>query len=136
MFKRFMRWLFPKITSYRFENQALQNMREMALQTHPKEAFGLLSGKHKGSTLVIDKIIFQPFENTSYTAVARIDPTLTGIVGSFHSHPSPNAFPSRADRRMFSKYPGVHCILASPYTEAAVYNQHGEFLGIETIAYP
>jgi proteasome lid subunit RPN8/RPN11 len=106
-------------------------MRVMAQQTHPKEAFGVLRGKHKDGVLLIEQVSYQPFANTTRSAHVVIDRyTLTDLVGTFHSHPVPDATPSRADLRLFSKHPGVHCIVAYPYITVAVYNQHGELLDV------
>lgn len=129
-------WFFPRITHYEFSPKALRTMQAMALQTYPKEAFAVLRGKHRGKTLFITELAYQPFTNTEHSAQVVIDRyTLTDMVGTFHSHPGFDAQPSRADRRLFAKYPGVHCILAKPYTAAHVYNQAGSLLSVHPIIF-
>ena len=108
-------------------------MRGFALQTHPKEMVALLRGHHERQTLIVTELIFQPFQNTVHSATIHLDPNLTNIVGTFHSHPSPDARPSAADRRLFAKHPGVHLIAAWPYTAVHVYTQQTRFLGVERI---
>jgi proteasome lid subunit RPN8/RPN11 len=132
--RRFLAKLFPRITSYDLQPNTLAAMRALALETHPKEAFGILRGSHKGSTLVVDTVSFQPFTNTRRSATARIDVyALNDLVGTFHSHPSPDGTPSTADMHLFSKHPGVHCIIAYPYRTVHVYSHKGELLGVHKI---
>ena len=37
------------------------------------------------------------------------------VVGVVHSHPSPNFYPSEADKRLFAKFGYIHIICAYPY---------------------
>ena len=126
--------LFPKVHSYAFKKNVLPVMRSMAFQTHPKEAFGVLRGRHKGRTLVVRDIAYQPFLNTPMNAHIALDPyVLPDMVGTFHSHPSTNPLPSAADKRLFAKHPGVHCIIAYPYKTVHVYNSSGEPIGLHKL---
>jgi proteasome lid subunit RPN8/RPN11 len=127
-FDAFIQKLFPRVTRYRFADGVLENMRAMSLQTHPKEAIGMLQGAREGNELVIHTIIFQPFKNTAYSATIHIDPTLTNIVGTFHSHPGASAEPSDADLELFAEHAGVHVIVPEPYTRAVVHDSSGRVL--------
>jgi proteasome lid subunit RPN8/RPN11 len=126
--------LFPKVDSFVLQRGVLRTMREMALQTHPKEAFGVLRGSHIGSTLIVRDVAYQPFTNTASSAHVAINPyVLSDMVGTFHSHPSPNGEPSAADKRLFARHPGVHCIVPYPYTVAHVYNSAGKRVSLHKL---
>lgn len=123
------RKLFPQVTQFRFEEHVLVNMRELCWQTHPKEVIALLQGRREGGTLVVHALIFQPFENTSYSATIHLDPTLTDIVGTFHSHPGATAEPSDEDLSLFAQHAGLHVIVPEPYRVGVVHNSAGEVIG-------
>ena len=127
------RKLFPRVTSYTFSLAACHAMHTMSCETHPKEAFGVLMGGSHRETLIIERVVYQPFVNTRSSAVVMIDPHLTGTAGTFHSHPGGDGRPSAADKRLFAKRPGVHCIVPEPYVEAYVYDQFAELLSIEPL---
>lgn len=131
--ERVVRSFVPRVTQYMIRPSVLRKMRSFALQTHPKEMISLLRGRHEGDTLIIEELVYQPFENTTYSATIHLDPTLTGIVGTFHSHPTPDARPSAADKRLFAQHPGVHVIIGYPYEEAHVYTHRSRFLAIERV---
>lgn len=129
----FLRRFFPRVTRYRVLPRVLRSMRAFARQTHPKEMIALLRGRREGFTLVIEELVFQPFENTAWSATIHLDSTLTNIVGTFHSHPSPDDRPSAADRRLFAEHPGVHAIASYPYDTVAFYTHRSRFLGRERV---
>lgn len=133
-FARVHRWFFPRITQYTIEPAALHTMQAMARQTHPKEAFGVLRGRHNGDTLVVRELSYQPFSNTTHSASVLIDSyAVTDLAGTFHSHPTPNAKPSAADLRLFAQHPGVHCISGFPYVSVHVYDHRGRLLDIHKL---
>ncbi len=48
-------------------------------------------------------------------------PLTSHVVGSFHSHPSPNsAYPSRQDRFFFASFGAAHLIACPPFTVASL----------------
>lgn len=131
LWQRLIDKLFPPVRTYRISRQARRTMQRMAQQTHPKEAFGVLRGKHRQGVLLVDEVAYQPFKNTTRSAHVIIDTfALNDLVGTFHSHPTPDERPSRADLRLFGQHPGVHCIVPYPYRRVAVYNQQGELLDV------
>jgi proteasome lid subunit RPN8/RPN11 len=126
--------LFPRVTEYVLYPRARRAMQQMARDTHPKEAFGVLRGTHADKVLRVQAVAYQPFANTTRSAHVHIDTyTITDLIGTFHSHPTANAQPSAADLRLFARHPGVHCIVPYPYTSVAAYNQHGELLGVHRL---
>ncbi len=125
--------LFPRVTKYRFGPGVIAGMRELALQTHPKEVIALLQGTRELDVLVVDSIVYQPFQNTRTSATIMQDSALTGIVGSFHSHPGAQARPSAQDLRHFARAGGIHGIIAEPYNEVHMFDSRGRLLEIHAI---
>ncbi len=133
-FDMLLRRLFPRITQYTLNSDTLALMQAMARQTHPKEAFGVLRGKHQNSTLVVEELAYQPFSNTTRSAEVLIDSyAVSDLVGTFHSHPTPNAQPSAADLRLFARHPGIHAISGYPYTAVHIYDHRGRLLDIHKL---
>jgi len=81
---------------------------------HPDEVVALMAGR-KG---IAEELVFLPFEGGRTSAIIHMDMLPLGmrIIGTFHSHPSPNPYPSSADLQMFSRYGRYHIIVAYPYT--------------------
>jgi proteasome lid subunit RPN8/RPN11 len=134
LFDALLARLFPKVRSYKIAPDAFATMRAMAEQTHPKEAFGVLRGHHRNGVLYVTEVVFQPFLNTTHSAHVAIDRyALSDMVGTFHSHPTPNVHPSRADLSMFAKHPGIHCIIGAPYNNVAVYSHQGDLINLHKL---
>jgi proteasome lid subunit RPN8/RPN11 len=129
MFSRWFAKLFPIARTYRITREARKAMQAFSQTTHPKEAFGVLTGRTSDGTLVIDSVIYQPFTNTTHSAHAKIDQyAVNGLIGTFHSHPIHDATPSSADKQLFRHYAGLHCIVPYPYKVIYVYRANGELL--------
>jgi proteasome lid subunit RPN8/RPN11 len=54
------------------------------------------------------------------------------VVGTVHSHPSPDNSPSSADIKFFSKFGGIHLIIAWPYKINTIkaYDNNGNLISI------
>lgn len=129
-FNKIWRKLFPRVTNYTIEKKAREQMQAFSIETHPKEAFGVLVGKREGATLVITEVVYQPFSNTTHSANIIIDPySIDGMVGTFHSHPIPDDRASKVDYALFSKRPGIHFIVPYPYQTVTAYSHGGDLLG-------
>ncbi|HWG90665.1 MAG TPA: Mov34/MPN/PAD-1 family protein [Candidatus Thermoplasmatota archaeon] len=61
-----------------------------------------------------------------------VDPT---IVGTVHSHPSPNASPSDADLQLFRHFGHTHIIIGKPYTwdSWVAYDHDGYEIDLEIV---
>jgi proteasome lid subunit RPN8/RPN11 len=57
------------------------------------------------------------------------------VCGSVHSHPSPNATPSRADIIFFGKNGTTHIIVGYPYNMHSwrAYNGRGEQISLQVV---
>jgi len=104
---------------------------DFAKTNYPKEFVAVLEGKVIDDSLVIDGILYQPFQASNRAAVMRQDlPLTTKSIGTVHSHPTPNNIPSGQDIRLFNRGGIVHMIIAYPFIEQslACYDLHGRTL--------
>ncbi len=106
---------------------------EASKSTHPNEFIALLTGKKK----IIEEFIMLPYESGETMAVIQTHTLPIGIriMGSVHSHPSPNPTPSNEDLNMFASHGSVHIIIHYPYCESCwkAYNARGEEIELEVI---
>lgn len=136
LLRRLHHALFPRITDYDILPAAAATMAALSRQTHPKEAFGVLRGRRRGHTIVVEEVVFQPFTNTTRSASVVIDEyAIDGLVGTFHSHPTPDARPSAADKRLFGTSGGLHCIAPFPYRSVHAFNGKGQRLGVHALVH-
>ncbi|MBI5398551.1 Mov34/MPN/PAD-1 family protein [Candidatus Woesearchaeota archaeon] len=96
--------------------EVLFSITDLARDCHPKEFLAFLGGSVKNKTLVIDKLLYQVYHASEDSAFPEMHlPTLSGCVGSVHSHPGASNRPSDADLHFFDKNPGIHLIIKEPY---------------------
>lgn len=105
-----------------------------AKNTYPDEFIALLSSK-RGKT--IDEFVLLPAIYGKSMSVISTDlaPYDKSIKGSVHSHPGPNARPSRADLRAFRAMGEIHLIIAAPFNFNSVraFNANGSETKIEVV---
>lgn len=100
---------------------AREQMVSFARRSLPREFSALCGGRIVKKTLTITHLVYQHFEASERAAVLHINvPTTTQIMGTAHSHPTPNTRPSAADRRFFNKYGYVNFIIGYPYTRETI----------------
>ena len=94
------------------KREVLEGIMELCRNAHPKEVGGLLLGKK-----MVDDYVIVPGKFYDFSIYIRMDqiPIYTELVGTFHSHPTPNPAPSKADLDFFGKLGKEHLILAYPY---------------------
>ncbi|AEA46939.1 Mov34/MPN/PAD-1 family protein [Archaeoglobus veneficus] len=115
----------------------LRGVLKMALEAakdmHPHEFVALLGGKGE----LINELVFLPFQSGSVSAIIHMDMLPIGmrVLGTIHSHPSPNATPSQEDLQMFARFGKVHIIVAYPYGEDdwKCYDRSGQPTEIEVV---
>ncbi len=96
-------------------SKILKLMFAAAKDTHPNE-FACVLRAHEG---VITEILLVPgTQSGNRSAILHLHmlPIDLSVVGSAHSHPTPNAIPSRADLNLFSRFGPLHIIIGYPYT--------------------
>lgn len=104
------------------DENIIEEIINIAKESHPNEFAALLEGKIKDHVLKIQGLIFLPGESSNQGAVIQtfMKPLVTGTVGSVHSHPSYNPIPSHADLYFFSKNGVFHLIIAKPYDKYSI----------------
>ena len=93
----------------------LQMIFAASRDSHPKEFACVL--RAEGDT--ITEILLVPGTlSGDRSAILRMHmlPIDFSVVGTAHSHPTPNATPSGADLALFSRYGPIHIIVGEPYT--------------------
>jgi proteasome lid subunit RPN8/RPN11 len=119
------------------EREVVEEIVQIARESHPFEFAALLEGKVKEGVLKVDGLVFLPGETSNQGAVMKtfMMPLTTGTVGSVHSHPIPSGEPSTADLQFFAKNGLFHLIIAYPYTEDSIlaYDTFGEIISYRLI---
>lgn len=90
----------------------LEAILELCQNAHPREIGGLLMGKK-----VVDDYVIVPGKFYNFSIYIRMDqiPIYPDLFGTFHSHPTPNNQPSKADLDYFGRIGKEHVIIAYPY---------------------
>ncbi len=118
----------------RVRRELLEYLLELAGDFYPNEFAGFLREKDG----IFEEVLLAPnphFGSTSAFFNLWMLPYDESVKGTVHSHPDPVARPSKADLHFFSKFGGVHLIIAYPYTERDVraYRSDGTPIGIEIV---
>jgi len=103
----------------KIRDELLQYLLELARDFYPNEFAGFLREKDG----VFEEVLIAPdphFGGGSAFFNTWMLPVDESIRGTVHSHPSPSAWPSRADLHFFSKFGGVHFIIAYPFEPNSV----------------
>lgn len=113
---------------------ALELIMQASRSQHPRE-FGATLRAEGG---VITEVVLTPgtIAGDAHTFINyHLLPTDPSIVGTVHSHPSPWAHPSDADRQVFSAFGHTHIIIAHPYTEESwlAYDHGGRGIELEVV---
>jgi len=119
------------------DREVVEEIIQIARESHPFEFAALLEGKVKEGVLKVNGLVFLPGETSNQGAVMKtfMMPLTTGTVGSVHSHPIPSGEPSTADLQFFAKNGLFHLIIAYPYTEDSIlaYDTFGEITSYKLI---
>ncbi len=115
-------------------SKVLELMFAAAKDTHPRE-FACVLRAEEG---VITEILLVPGTlSGERSAILHLHmlPIDLSVVGSAHSHPTPNAVPSRADLNLFSRFGPLHIIIGYPYTMDTwkAYTRDGSEVKIEVV---
>ncbi|MBI4210513.1 MAG: Mov34/MPN/PAD-1 family protein [Candidatus Diapherotrites archaeon] len=98
---------------HRIKRQVLESIIMAAKNVYPLEFFSMLGGRNK----VIEELVVVPATYGESFSSYRLDlvPFDSSIIGTVHSHPSEENYPSDADLESFSKFGEVHLIIGHPY---------------------
>lgn len=94
---------------------------ECAKSNYPNEFGGLLRRDSEKKDLITELVLLPGTVSGDTHAIFKLHmlPIDFSIVGTVHSHPSPNAQPSSADRQLFEKFGRINIIIALPYTTSS-----------------
>lgn len=136
LWRRIVKWFLPwKIPAEVWlEREVFDDIQQLARDAYPNEFVAFLNGEvvereGKNVALVDGLSVIAYNANHISTSFSLYDiPTVHGMVGTVHSHPSSSTRWSRADLRLFGKFGWVHAIIGNPYnTENMVfYDKNGE----------
>ncbi len=106
---------FNHFKATKIKESTLEDILEASRNTYPNEFMALLGGDKKAG--VVDEIVIVPATYGREHAIIHTNqvPMDFRIMGSVHSHPSPNAFPSKGDLRTFPRLGEIHFIIAYPF---------------------
>lgn len=113
-------------------SKVLELMFAAAKDTHPNE-FACVLRAEEG---VITEILLVPGTlSGERSAILHLHmlPIDLSVVGSAHSHPTPNAVPSKADLDLFSRFGPLHIIIGYPYDMDSwkAYTRDGSAIDLE-----
>ena len=122
------------------EASVVRDLCLMARSSWPKEMLAYLSATKgvRDGVLRIDELQLQAYEASTDSATTHLHqlPTVTGIIGVAHSHPSHAYRPSDADLSLFAHYGVIHCILRHPYRgfeDIAWYDKEGRRVPVRVL---
>ncbi|NJE03284.1 Mov34/MPN/PAD-1 family protein [Thermococcus sp. MV11] len=118
----------------RIRRELLEYLLELARGFYPNEFAGFLRERDG----IFEEVLIAPnphFGRNSAFFDTWLLPHDESVKGTVHSHPGPNPRPSGADLHFFSKFGGVHLIIAYPFTEDSVraYSSDGKAVKIEVV---
>ncbi len=111
-----------------FKKEIIEDLFEAAKNTYPREFLALLGSTQKNN--FVDEFVVIPAsygKELVHFELGKI-PIDKTILGSVHSHPTPNNRPSRADLSTFKKTGKIHLIIAYPFNldSCALYDTNGK----------
>jgi len=104
---------------FRIDRAVIEYVVDFSREFYPREFMALLRAKRGENFFRIHEVVFAPGLKSG-TRSATFDPSLIphyfDVIGTVHSHPTPNPEPSKKDLRMFSTYP-VNMIVFHPFRD-------------------
>jgi len=124
-------------TGWKIKRKCLDLILECAKSNYPNEFGGLLRVDSLSKRTIIEVIILPGTISGDSHAIFKLHmlPIDFSIVGTIHSHPTPNARPSKADLALFNKYGKIHIIVASPFNDISwkAYDYSGKEIEITIV---
>jgi proteasome lid subunit RPN8/RPN11 len=112
---------------WQIKKELLEDIIESSKNYFPKEFMCFLSGDLKKQ--IIDEFVLLPTENGENFASISLNviPIDNSILGSIHSHPNGNPYPSQADKKFFKRYQ-INAIIGLTQDSVKIifYNKNGE----------
>lgn len=122
---------------WKIKRKCLDLILESSKSVYPNEFGGLLRIDEEEKDTIVELVLLPGTVQGESHAIFKLHmlPIDFSVVGTVHSHPSPNPHPSEADIHLFGKKGKVHIIAAAPYNYASwkAFNYKGEELIIEVV---
>ena len=119
----------------RIKRGLLEDLLQACRNTYPDEFFALLGTKKDSEER--EEFVVVPTIFGRRHSLVRVDlvPFDKGIVGTLHSHPSKNNYPSRGDLSAFKHMGRIHLISAMPFTirSTRAFDSEGEEVKLEVV---
>lgn len=126
-----------KNIEWKITKNCLQLILEAAKSSFPHEFGGLLRKDDITKDTIVEIVLLPGTISGESHAIFRMHmkPVDFSIIGTVHSHPSPNLRPSSADMQFFQKSGSVHIIVAYPFTMTTWqgYDRNGNPLHIRVV---
>lgn len=122
-------------TAIKIKRKTLESIAEAARNVFPKEFIALL-GKNKKTGIIEELVILPATFGEDFSSIdLHLVPFDESIVGSIHSHPSPNNNPSRGDKAFFKKTGEIHLIISYPFNleNTKAVNSDGKTIEIQVV---
>jgi proteasome lid subunit RPN8/RPN11 len=129
---------FPNSSrQWNIKGTCLNLILECAKSNYPNEFGGLLRVDATSKWTIEEVVILPGTISGDSHAIFKLHmlPIDFTIVGTVHSHPSPNTLPSKADLSLFDKYGKIHLIVGKPFNEFSwkAYDHTGNEINIKII---
>lgn len=122
---------------WKIKQKCLDLILESAKSVYPNEFGGLLRVDEEKKDTITEIVILPGTVQGETHAIFKLHmlPIDFSIVGTVHSHPSPNAIPSYADLQLFSKKGSIHIIAGAPYTYDSwkAYDYNGNQIEVKVV---
>ena len=119
---------------WEIKKDLLNELLNAAKNNYPNEFICFLGGNSKNSK--ITEFVFLPSESDKHSASVNLHsiPFDDTIIGSLHSHPNSTNTPSKADKKLFIKYP-INLIFGYPFLieNIGAYDNKSNKISIELI---
>lgn len=123
--------------NWKIRRKCLDLILETAKSVFPNEFGGLLSVDDEKKDTITEIVILPGTVQGEAHAIFKLHmlPIDFSVVGTVHSHPSPNPRPSNADLQLFSKKGSIHIIAAAPYNYSSwkSYDYNGKNVDIKVV---
>jgi len=108
----------------KMKKELVEKILELSKDAYPNEVAGILLNNP------VDDFVIMPAEFSTYQVHIKMNmiPIYPNLYGTFHSHPTPNNNPSKADLKFFTSLGKEHLIIGYPYdlNSIAAYKSNGE----------
>lgn len=125
------------LKNWKIKKNCLELIFESAKSSYPNEFGALLRVDEEHRDTITELVLLPGTISGDAHAIFRMHmlPIDFSIVGTVHSHPSSNPYPSEADKILFRNHGSVHIIVAHPFNLSSwrAYRYTGEEIKLEVI---